>query len=89
MKRIVLPAEPLVDGETLLRPWRDSDLKPLVAACQDPEISRWTRVPLNYGETDARAYLLQRYDLAFEGRAAPLAVAGVTLQFAMTSSPGP
>ena len=38
-----------------LRPWRDSDLEPLVAACQDPEISRWTRVPLNYSETDARA----------------------------------
>ena len=74
MKRIVLPAEPLVDGDTALRPWRDSDLKPLVAACQDPEISRWTRVPLNYGETDARAYLLARYDLVFEGRAAPFAI---------------
>ena len=37
-RRIVLPADPLIEGETALRPWRDSDLKALVAACQDPEI---------------------------------------------------
>jgi RimJ/RimL family protein N-acetyltransferase len=74
MSRVVLPADPLVDGETALRPWRDSDLQALVAACQDPEISRWTRVPPNYGETDGRAYLLQRYDLVFHGRAAPFAI---------------
>jgi RimJ/RimL family protein N-acetyltransferase len=78
MKRIALPGEPLVDGETSLRPWRDSDLKALVAACQDREISRWTRVPRNYGETDARAYLLQRYDMTFEGRAAPFAIVGAS-----------
>ena len=74
MSRVVLPADPLIDGETTLRPWRDSDLQALVAACQDPEISRWTRVPQPYGETDARAYLLQRYDLVYEGRAAPFAI---------------
>ncbi len=72
--RIVLPADQLVDGATALRPWRDSDLPALVAACQDPEISRWTRVPSPYGETDARAYLLQRYDMAFTGQAAPFAI---------------
>ncbi len=74
MSRVVLPADPLIDGGTALRPWRDSDLQALVAACQDPEISRWTRVPRPYGETDGRAYLLQRYDLVFEGRAAPFAI---------------
>ncbi len=74
MTRIVLPAEPLVDGATALRPWRDSDLLGLVAACQDPEIARWTRVPANYSENDARAYLLQRYDLTFAGHSAPFAV---------------
>jgi RimJ/RimL family protein N-acetyltransferase len=74
MSRIVLPAEPLADGDTALRPWRDSDLGALVAACQDPEISRWTRVPRNYGESDGRAYLLQRFDMVYDGRAAPFAV---------------
>jgi RimJ/RimL family protein N-acetyltransferase len=71
---VVLPADPLVDAPTALRPWRDSDLLALVAACQDPEISRWTRVPRPYGETDARAYLLQRYDMTFTGQAAPFAI---------------
>jgi RimJ/RimL family protein N-acetyltransferase len=74
MSRIALPAEPLVDADTALRPWRDSDLGPLVAACQDPEISRWTSVPRNYGESDGRAYLLQRFDMIHHGQAAPFAI---------------
>jgi [ribosomal protein S5]-alanine N-acetyltransferase len=74
VNRVVLPAEPLVEGDTALRPWRDSDLPALVAACQDPEISRWTRVPRNYGESDGRAFLLQRFDMVYDGRAAPFAI---------------
>jgi RimJ/RimL family protein N-acetyltransferase len=72
--RIDLPGEPLVDGETALRPWRDTDQQALVEACQDPEIARWTRVPAHYGPTDAKAYLLQRYDMLFAGLAAPFAI---------------
>lgn len=74
MNSIVLPGEPLRDGPTALRPWRDSDVAELVAACQDPEISRWTAVPHPYRETDARAYLLYRYDAIHAGTAAPFAV---------------
>ena len=74
MTKIVLPAGPLVDGATLLRPWRDSDAAAVTAACQDPEIARWTRVPDNYGESDARAFLLYRYDSVLTGVAAPFAV---------------
>jgi RimJ/RimL family protein N-acetyltransferase len=73
-RRIVLPGDPLLDGETGLRAWRDSDLDPLVVACQDPEISRWTRVPYPYGPADARAYLLQRHDSLHAGIAAPFAI---------------
>lgn len=73
-RRIVLPGEHLVDGETALRAWRDADLEPLVLACQDPEISRWTRVPYPYGSADARAYLLQRHDSLHAGIAAPFAI---------------
>jgi RimJ/RimL family protein N-acetyltransferase len=72
--RIVLPGEPLVDGETALRPWRDADIPALAVACQDPEISRWTRVPAPYGETDARTYLLQRHDAIHAGVMAPFAI---------------
>lgn len=74
MTRVVLPGEPLTDGSTALRPWRDSDLAAIVAACQDPEIARWTRVPSPYGESDARLYLLDRYDAVLDGRAAPFAI---------------
>jgi RimJ/RimL family protein N-acetyltransferase len=72
--RIVLPGEPLLDGPTALRPWRDADLNALVAACQDPEIARWTRVPRNYGEADARAYMMQRYGAIHAGTLAPFAI---------------
>jgi ribosomal-protein-alanine N-acetyltransferase len=74
MAKIVLPGEPLRDGPTALRPWRDSDVSALVAACQDPEIARWTRVPENYGEADARVYLLQRYGAIHAGTLAPFAI---------------
>ncbi len=74
MSRIVLPAEPLFDERTALRPWRDTDIAALVDACQDPEISRWTSVPFPYGESDARAYLLQRFDAIHVGSAAPFAI---------------
>lgn len=75
MSRIVLPGDPLVDGITALRPWRDSDVAALVEVCRDPEIVRWTRVPDNYGEADARAYLLLRYDAILAGTTAPFAIA--------------
>jgi RimJ/RimL family protein N-acetyltransferase len=73
-RRILLPGEPLIDGDTALRAWRDSDLQALVIACQDPEISRWTRVPHPYGPSDARAYLIQRHDTLHAGTAAPFAI---------------
>ena len=74
MNRIVLPAEPLVDGSTALRSWRDSDLEQLVHICRDPEIARWTRVPERFGEADGRAYLLSRYDAIRSGITAPFAI---------------
>jgi RimJ/RimL family protein N-acetyltransferase len=74
MRRIVLPAAPLIDGATALRPWRDADVAGLVAVCQDDEISRWTRVPSPYGEADARAYLLARYHAIHAGQSAPFAI---------------
>jgi len=72
--RIVLPGEPLLDGPTALRAWRDSDIGQLVAACQDAEIVRWTRVTSHYGEADARAYLIQRYGAVRAGATAPFAI---------------
>ena len=70
----MLPAEPLTDGPTRLRPWRDTDLQSIVRACQDPDIVRWTRVPARYGEADARSFLLARYDALHAGSTAPFAI---------------
>jgi RimJ/RimL family protein N-acetyltransferase len=70
----VLPGEPLVDGDTALRPWRDGDIDELVGAVQDPEISRWTSVPARYGPSDARAFLMTRHDAVAAGVGAPFAI---------------
>lgn len=79
-RRIALPGEALVDGSTALRPWRDADIDGLVAACQDPEISRWTRVPWPYGRSDARAYLMARFDAILAGTTAPFAIVSCAQQ---------
>jgi RimJ/RimL family protein N-acetyltransferase len=57
-----------------LRPWRDSDARALARACLDPEIPRWTSVPANYTEADARNYLQRRHDWIAAGEAAPFAI---------------
>jgi ribosomal-protein-alanine N-acetyltransferase len=56
--RPLVLSEPLSDGVVALRHWRDDDVPAIVAACQDPEIPRWTHVPVPYTEEDARSYLM-------------------------------
>jgi RimJ/RimL family protein N-acetyltransferase len=65
----VLPA-----GACALRPWRETDIPQLVAACQDPEIVRFTRVPSGYDERDAREYVRSRQVAAIDRTAASFAV---------------
>jgi RimJ/RimL family protein N-acetyltransferase len=47
----------LTDGRLTLRPPRLDDAAALALACQDPEISRWTRVPSPYTEAHAREWI--------------------------------
>jgi RimJ/RimL family protein N-acetyltransferase len=47
----------LEDEAVLLRPFERGDVPAIVAACQDPEIPRWTSVPSPYTESDALAWL--------------------------------
>jgi RimJ/RimL family protein N-acetyltransferase len=47
----------------------------VVAACQDPEIPRWTTVPSPYGESDARAWMAGHEAMRREGRGACFAIA--------------
>src|SRR3954469_13609670 len=74
MPEIPLPDPPLDDGTVALRSWRPTDLLPLVDACQDPEIPRWTAVPAPYGEHDAREYLARAEIDRRSGRELTLAV---------------
>jgi RimJ/RimL family protein N-acetyltransferase len=41
----------------LLRPFGEADLGDVVAACRDPLVQRYTRVPAGYDEDDARAFI--------------------------------
>ncbi len=51
------PDPPLSDGVITLRAKGRDDVDALVAICQDPEISRWTRVPSPYTRADAQGWI--------------------------------
>jgi RimJ/RimL family protein N-acetyltransferase len=51
--RIEFPAIGISDGRIRLRMQAESDVPAMVAACQDPEIFRFTRVPEPYTEHEA------------------------------------
>ena len=57
MRPIPLPDPPLSKGDVLLRPWQRGDVSAVAAACQDPEIPRWTVVPYHYTERHARDFV--------------------------------
>jgi RimJ/RimL family protein N-acetyltransferase len=57
MRPIPLPDPPLTDGDIRLRAWDRRDVPAVTAACQDPEIPRWTVVPRNYTERHARDFI--------------------------------
>jgi RimJ/RimL family protein N-acetyltransferase len=51
---------------------RRSDVDAITAACQDPEIPRWTFVPSPYTRADAEAYLARSAEEAAAGKAVNL-----------------
>ncbi len=55
MPAIVAPT--LSDGQIGVRPLAAGDVPAIVAACRDPEIPRWTRVPSPYLREDAERFL--------------------------------
>ena len=67
MPPIEFPVEGLSDGVVRLRLMAEADLPAIIAACQDPEIARWTRVPEPYGESEARAWLRQEAEQRAQG----------------------
>jgi RimJ/RimL family protein N-acetyltransferase len=71
--RLVPPT--LTDGVVTLRALREGDVPAIVAACQDPEIPRWTSVPSPYTVEDARRFLAIAATEAAAGDGLVLAVA--------------
>lgn len=49
--------EELTDGSVLLRCWDASDADAVFAACQDPVLQRWTRVPVPYLREHATGFV--------------------------------
>jgi RimJ/RimL family protein N-acetyltransferase len=60
----------LRDGDLVLRPKRPDDADAITAACQDPEIPRWTLVPSPYTRADAEAFLRSSAEEEAAGRSA-------------------
>src|SRR5215216_2994088 len=67
-RRMELPT--LRDGDLVLRPKRRTDAEAITAACQDPEIPRWTFAPSPYTLADAEAFLARSAEEEAAGTAA-------------------
>jgi RimJ/RimL family protein N-acetyltransferase len=75
MAPLQLPDPPLSDSVVTLRGLRDSDAEELFAACQDPEIPRWTiRVPWPYLIGHARDWIARQPDMLRAGEAAQFVI---------------
>jgi RimJ/RimL family protein N-acetyltransferase len=74
MPALALPDPPLSDDVVALRGFTSGDVPAVVAACQDPEIPRWTLVPSPYGPDDAHAYLRHMEDGRATGTRLSLAI---------------
>jgi RimJ/RimL family protein N-acetyltransferase len=74
MPAIVAPT--LSDGEIAVRPLAPDDIPDIIAACTDPEIPRWTRVPSPYTREDAERFIAIAATEAAAGAGAALAIAG-------------
>jgi RimJ/RimL family protein N-acetyltransferase len=62
----------LRDGDLVLRPKRPEDVDALTAACQDPEIPRWTFVPSPYTRAHAEAFLVRSAEEEAAGKSVNL-----------------
>jgi [ribosomal protein S5]-alanine N-acetyltransferase len=74
MPAIPLPNPPLTDGEIVLRAWEPGDAPAVTAACQDPEIPRWTVVPHDYTQRHAREFISGTATDLANGRELALAI---------------
>jgi RimJ/RimL family protein N-acetyltransferase len=57
-----------------LRPWRPDDAEAVFAACQDPDIQRWTTVPVPYLRVHAEDFVTVKATATWEAGGALFAV---------------
>jgi len=74
VQAIHTPSAPLSDGFVALRAFTRDDADAVVAACQDPEIPRWTVVPSPYAKIDALDWIESHDGLRAAAHAMPFAV---------------
>ncbi len=76
MSELSFPNPPLSIGGIRLRPWRETDVPAIVAACSDPLVARFIptiRTP--YTEEDARGWLESQEPNRLAGRSLVMAIA--------------
>lgn len=55
---VAVEEQPVLTGSMVtLRPRRADDVDDFAAACQDPDLQRWTSVPAPYRRADAVGYV--------------------------------
>lgn len=64
----------LEDGVIALRPPETGDIDAITAACQDPEIPRWTRVPTPYTRAHAVDFVERSLRMWDQGTDAPFVI---------------
>ena len=88
----------VLSGEHLtLRPWLDGDAPALSAACGDPDITRYTTMPLSYSPDAARVWIADQRRRTALGQALILAIVpaksrrpvGMAGLFGLTERDGP
>jgi RimJ/RimL family protein N-acetyltransferase len=72
--RVQLTIPKLNDGVIALRPPAAEDVDAITAACQDPEIPRWTRVPSPYTREHAVEFVERSARMWTEGTDAPFVI---------------
>ena len=78
MPAIPWPDPPLATGEIILRRWRETDIPVAHALTQDPEVSRFTRIPDRQSEAELRRFFRSIEPERSAGRSFSLAIASAT-----------
>jgi RimJ/RimL family protein N-acetyltransferase len=77
---------PTLASDTIaLRAWRRADVTDVFDACQDPEIQRWTRVPVPYLAHHASDFVANASSIWRQRKGAPFAVVSLETDGVMGS----